>query len=105
MEHGKPKTSLCRCQAQSAQLLSGKDLACCTIKTDVDDGCDSQLDFLKPKFAVSAFPPSKSSPRELPLSKREGIPKLLCGISPSKKGFWIELPSNESSRDFVSNVE
>jgi len=74
-------------------------------KTDVDDGCDSQLDFLKPKFAVSAFPPSKSSPRELPLSKREGIPKLLCGISPSKKGFWIELPTNESSRDLVSNVE
>lgn len=31
-------------------------------KTDVGDGCDSQLDFLKPKFAVSAFPPSKSSP-------------------------------------------
>lgn len=48
MEDGKPKTSLCRCQAQSAQLLSGKDLACCTIRQMLMMGVIHSLTFWNP---------------------------------------------------------
>jgi len=43
--------------------------------------------------------------RGIKSSKKEAILKLLTDIPSTKKKFWLELPTNEASRDLVANLE
>lgn len=54
-------------------------------KTDYEDEEYSEVDFLKPRFMETSFPPTKCSPRGIKPTKKEGILKLLNDAPNAKK--------------------
>jgi hypothetical protein len=64
-----------------------------------------EVNFTKSTFNLSAFPSTRESPRGIPQSKKESILKLLESVTPAKKKFWTELPTNDTVTDLVDNLE
>ena len=73
-------------------------------KTAFDDD-EKQVDFLKPKFKTSSFPRQQTLPRGIPVAKKEAILKLLNDVSAGKRKFWLDIPTNNSSNDLVTNLD
>jgi len=82
-----------------------KDSRLMFFKTDFSQE-DTAVDFLKPKFNVSSsFPSPHTKHRGISSSKRDGILQLLKEVPSTKKKFWLELTTCETSRDLVTNLE
>ena len=71
-------------------------------RAELDDHEECYVDFLKPSFKLENEPKKMESPRGISQAKKDGILKLVPAI---KARFWMDLPTNDSSNDLVSEFE
>jgi len=55
---------------------------------------------------MSLLPERKSQPRGISLEQKENIIKLLGGVNPVKKRFWLNIATAEEAvPDLISHIE